>query len=74
MLILGCWLIGTWEDTFNPTTHRLLEIVPLEFHRRQLHRLQYSTGHVRSRYGGTISVGCAIRLTQMGSNTQGRLA
>ncbi len=34
-----------------------IEIVPLEFHCRQLHRLQYSTGHIRSRHGGTISAG-----------------
>ncbi|WP_229492032.1 hypothetical protein [Nostoc mirabile] len=31
--------------------------MPLEFHRRQLHRLQHSVGHIRSRYGGTISAG-----------------
>ena len=33
-----------------------MEIIPLEFHRRQLHRLQYQAGHVRPRYGGTISL------------------
>lgn len=35
----------------------LIEIVPLEFHRRQLHRVQHAAGHIRSRYGGTISDG-----------------
>ncbi len=41
----------------SPDNTKLIEIVPLEFHRRQLHRLQHSIGHVRSRYGGTISAG-----------------
>ncbi|NJK74303.1 MAG: hypothetical protein HC786_18930 [Richelia sp. CSU_2_1] len=41
----------------SPDNSSLIEIVPLEFHRRQLHRLQHSIGHIRSRYGGTISAG-----------------
>jgi hypothetical protein len=41
----------------SPDNTKLIEVVPLEFHRRQLHRLQHSIGHVRSRYGGTISAG-----------------
>lgn len=41
----------------SPDNTKLIEIVPLEFHRRQLHRLQHSIGHVRFRYGGTISAG-----------------
>jgi len=41
----------------SPDNTKLIEIVPFEFHRRQLHRLQHSIGHVRSRYGGTISAG-----------------
>ncbi|MEI1376805.1 hypothetical protein PQG02_26975 [Nostoc sp. UHCC 0926] len=41
----------------KPENTQLIEVIPLEFHRRQLHRLQHSTGHIRSRYGGTISAG-----------------
>lgn len=33
----------------------LLVVTPLRFHRRQLHRLEHAPGHIRSRYGGTIS-------------------
>ncbi|MBD0345828.1 MAG: RRXRR domain-containing protein [Coleofasciculus sp. Co-bin14] len=36
---------------------QLLTIVPLRFHRRQLHRLEHAAGHVRPRYGGTLSNG-----------------
>ncbi len=41
----------------NPVNQDLLIVTPLRFHRRQLHRLEHATGHIRSRYGGTISVG-----------------
>ena len=41
----------------EPDNVRLIEIVPLLFHRRQLHRLQHASGHIRARYGGTISDG-----------------
>ena len=41
----------------KPDNTALIEIVPLEFHRRQLHRLQHQAGHVRSRYGGSRSAG-----------------
>lgn len=41
----------------HPTTKSLYYIVPLRWHRRQLHRLQPEKGGVRRRYGGTISLG-----------------
>jgi hypothetical protein len=41
----------------KPENTQLIEIIPLEFHRRQLHRLQHAAMHIRSRYGGTISAG-----------------
>lgn len=41
----------------NPTNKDLLVVTPLRFHRRQLHRLEHAPGHIRPRYGGTISAG-----------------
>ncbi len=41
----------------TPDNRLLIEVVPLEFHRRQLHRLQHQPGHTRPRYGGTLSAG-----------------
>ena len=40
-----------------PTTRSLYYMVPLRFHRRQLHRLQFTKGKIRRRYGGTMSLG-----------------
>jgi hypothetical protein len=50
--VLANWYIG---GHIQPDNTKVIEVIPLEFHRRQLHRLQHSTGHVRSRYGGTLS-------------------
>lgn len=41
----------------QPDNTSLLVIVPLQFHRRQLHRLEHAPGHIRPRYGGTLSDG-----------------
>jgi hypothetical protein len=41
----------------KPSNQDLLIVTPLRFHRRQLHRLEHAPGHIRSRYGGTISAG-----------------
>lgn len=53
------WVLANWYvgGHLVPDNTTLIEIVPLEFHRRQLHRLQHSPGHIRPRYGGTISAG-----------------
>ena len=40
-----------------PTTKNLYYVTPLQFHRRQLHRFNYSQGGIRKRYGGTMSLG-----------------
>lgn len=53
------WVLANWyvEGHVQPDNTRLIEIIPLEFHRRQLHRLQHAPGHTRPRYGGTLSAG-----------------
>jgi len=53
------WVLANWYTGghLKPDNTALIEVIPLEFHRRQLHRLQHSAGHIRSRYGGTISGG-----------------
>lgn len=48
---------ANWRGHDKPDNTSLIEVQPLEFHRRQLHRLQHQAGHVRPRYGGTMSVG-----------------
>lgn len=40
-----------------PDNRHVIEFIPLRFHRRQLHRLEHAAGHIRSRYGGTVSAG-----------------
>jgi hypothetical protein len=40
----------------KPDNEAIWRLIPLRFHRRQLHRLQFSSG-VRLPYGGTISCG-----------------
>jgi hypothetical protein len=53
------WVLANWytEGHDYPDNMRLIEVIPLRFHRRQLHRFQPSKGGIRSPYGGTISEG-----------------
>ncbi len=53
------WVLANWyvEGHLKPDNINLIEVIPLEFHRRQLHRLQHASGDIRSRYGGTLSAG-----------------
>jgi hypothetical protein len=41
----------------KPENQTVMEFIPLRFHRRQLHRLEHAKGHIRSPYGGTLSMG-----------------
>jgi len=50
--ILANWYVGGQE---KPDNKELLLVVPLRFHRRQLHALQSSKGGIRRPYGGTRS-------------------
>jgi hypothetical protein len=53
------WVLANWytEGHDKPDNTRLIVLVPLRFHRRQLHRFQPSQGGIRSPYGGTMSEG-----------------
>ena len=56
---LDSWVLANWYvgGHTQPDNTSLLVVIPLRFHRRQLHRLEHALGHVRPRYGGTISAG-----------------
>lgn len=53
-----------------PDNRNVIEFIPLRFHRRQLHRLEHAPGHIRSRYGGTMSAlfkrGSIVKHTKWG--------
>lgn len=53
------WVLANWftEGHDKPDSTRLIVVIPLRFHRRQLHRFQPSKGGIRSPYGGTMSEG-----------------
>lgn len=40
-----------------PENKQIIKIIPLRFHRRQLHSLQFSTGNIKRQFGGTRSLG-----------------
>ena len=50
--LANVWVGGDVVDNTD-----MLYIVPLRFHRRQLHRLQPETGGIRKPYGSTLSLG-----------------
>jgi len=56
---LDSWVLANaWTGGHStPDNTAMLFLVPLRFHRRQLHRLQPQPGSVRKPYGGTLSLG-----------------
>ena len=52
--VLANSVVGGHE---KPDNISLVKLVPLRFHRRQLHVLQFSKGGKRKHYGGTMSLG-----------------
>jgi hypothetical protein len=53
------WTLANWwtGGHTQPDNTAMLYIVPLRFHRCQLHRLQPEQGGIRKPYGGTLSAG-----------------
>lgn len=53
------WVLANWftGGHTKPDSERMLVIEPIQFHRRQLHRLQPETGGIRKPYGSTRSNG-----------------
>lgn len=56
---VDAWVLAnSWlEGQEKPEQTAILCLIPLRFHRRQLHRLQPETGGIRKPYGGTRSHG-----------------
>ena len=53
------WVLANWKTRGHrkPDNRELIKIIPLQYHRRQLHLFQPSTGNIRRDYGGTRSLG-----------------
>lgn len=52
--VLANYLVGGHE---KPDNKEIKRMIPLQFHRRQLHRFQPDKNGIRNRYGGTMSLG-----------------
>jgi len=53
------WVLTNWKvgGHTKPDNTEITRMIPLQFHRRQLHRFESSAGGERKRYGGTMSLG-----------------
>jgi hypothetical protein len=53
------WVLANWKvgGHTKPDNTKITRIIPLQFHRRQLHRFEPSVRGIRKRYGGTMSLG-----------------
>jgi len=56
---IDSWVLANWwtGGHTQPDNRDILCIIPLRFHRRQLHRLQPEKGGIRKLYGSTNSLG-----------------
>ncbi|NJK47010.1 hypothetical protein HC931_01225 [Candidatus Gracilibacteria bacterium] len=79
------WVLANWYvgGHTQPDNTSLLIVIPLRFHRRQLHRLEHARGGVRSSYGGTMSLGFKrgsivqhpkFGLSYLGGSSKGRIS
>jgi len=79
------WVLANWwtGGHTKPDNQEMLLIAPLNFFRRQLHKLQPGKNGVRIRFGGTISEGfkrgswvlhSTLGLSYVGGNRKGRIS
>lgn len=79
------WVMANWKVGGHsvPENKEIVHIVPLQFHRRQLHVFQPSKGGKRREYGGTRSLGWKrgsfvrhkrFGVVYVGGNSKGRLS
>lgn len=55
---VDAWVLAASKTSIvKPDDRSLNYLVPIRFHRRQLHRLQFSEGGIRKQYGSTRSLG-----------------